>query len=59
MKKIKLVCPYCGSEEVVRCGPMEWDIDTQEWVSNGAVYDEMSCEKCGKDFNEAVEVPVD
>ena len=59
MIKVKLVCPYCGSDEITRDGPLEWDVEKQEWVSYGFVRDEMGCVECGKEFDEAAEERVE
>ena len=56
MIKVKLVCPYCGSESLVRDGPLYWDSEEQEWVSSGTVYDDITCNDCGEEFKAAAEV---
>jgi transposase-like protein len=55
MTKIKLVCPYCGSDDIVRDGPLYWNIAKQEWASNDSVYDDMVCNDCDEEFEEADE----
>lgn len=57
MRKVKLFCPYCGSDDIVRDGPHCWNVDKQEWVSYGT-YDDMTCEDCGEEFGEAGEEEV-
>jgi predicted RNA-binding Zn-ribbon protein involved in translation (DUF1610 family) len=52
---MKLLCPYCGSENIVRDAYAEWDSEANEWVLR-SVYDDMSCDDCGKEFKEATEV---
>lgn len=57
-RKVKLVCPYCGSDDIIRDGPLTWDIEAQGWKSCGDMYDDMSCEACGEYFKECNEVEV-
>lgn len=47
-KKLRMVCPECGSTGVVRDAYAEWDEEEQDWVLL-AVYDHAACNECGKD----------
>jgi len=47
-KKVRMVCAYCGSEDVHRDGPAEWDVDNQEWKLIDC-YDGSSCNACGSE----------
>lgn len=40
------VCPDCGSDKVSADGPHKWDIEKQDWVACGGVYDGGYCEYC-------------
>ena len=57
MKKGKLFCPYCGSDDIVRDALAEWSVEEQEWVLRGT-FDDMTCEECGEEFDEAGEEEV-
>lgn len=43
---IKIVCSFCGSEDVRRDAYAEWDPDIQKWTL-GTVFDQGYCEQCG------------
>lgn len=47
-KKIKFVCPDCGSDDVSRDAYAVWNIETQKWELEG-MYDAMQCNEptCG------------
>lgn len=57
-RKIKMLCPCCGSDNIVRDAYASWDIETQAWVLL-ATYDDMKCESCGSDINEATEEEIE
>lgn len=44
--KVRMVCASCGSTDVGRDGPCEWDVDQQQWVLIGE-YDGNWCNECG------------
>lgn len=58
MSKVKLLCPHCGSDDIVRDSSSEWDTTLQEWVTR-AVYDHMACETCEREFKEADEEDIE
>jgi hypothetical protein len=43
--KVKMVCRWCGSENVRRDADVAWDVDQQRWELV-AVYDNADCEDC-------------
>jgi len=53
---MKLLCPHCHSENITRDACAAWNPETNNWELSG-VYDDMSCNDCGEDFNEAKEAP--
>lgn len=55
--KVKMVCEYCGSENVRADAYCEWNVDTQEWEVV-ATFDKGSvCEDCGEeDCIEEIEI---
>jgi hypothetical protein len=58
MPKIKMVCPYCGGDDVGRDATVRWNIEKQDWELSG-IFDDGFCDDCSTDvksFNE-VEVP--
>lgn len=42
---VKMVCAYCGSENVLKDAWAEWDTEKQDWVLNN-VFDHSFCEDC-------------
>jgi hypothetical protein len=56
-QKVKLVCPKCGSEDISRDASAHWSVETQSWEISG-VFDDMSCNYCDAEFNEAEEIAV-
>ena len=44
--KVKFVCCECGGSNLVSDRPCKWDIEKQEWVLAGSVYDATYCEDC-------------
>lgn len=45
MPKIRKVCSYCGSTEVLKDAFAEWSVEEQTWVLH-ACYDESYCNTC-------------
>lgn len=54
MTRTKLVCPHCGSGNIIRDAAARWD--GEKWELS-CVYDNMTCDDCGSDFYEATELP--
>jgi hypothetical protein len=46
MKKFKMVCAKCGSEEVLKDSYAIWSVEEQKWILH-SVHDHTNCEKCG------------
>lgn len=46
MKRIKMVCGNCGSENILKDAYAIWSVESQEWELL-AVYDNTRCEECG------------
>lgn len=52
--KVKIVCPYCGSDNVARDAACRWNAETQQWEISGLM-DSGGCDSCDselKSFNE-------
>lgn len=45
MNKVRKVCKYCGSTDVLKDAWAEWDEEKQEWVLSD-VYDDDFCVVC-------------
>lgn len=58
-QRVRMVCAYCGGEDVMRDAWAEWDIEKQDWVLR-SVFDHTHCESCDGDTSlsevEVVEV---
>ena len=54
-KKIKLICPKCGSDNVWKDAIAYWSPEKQEWKLQ-ATYDQMGCSDCGEESDELIEV---
>ncbi len=54
-KRVRLLCPSCGSAGVVRDTTSYWDEDAQEWRMSEPCADTMYCADCGFEFREARE----
>lgn len=52
---VKLVCPKCGSDEVLADAYAEWDVDSQNWVLR-TEFDNKICDSCSWEFKTADEV---
>lgn len=52
--KVKLLCPSCGADAVMRDAFATWDEDAQEWELH-SVYDTFACNSCGAEFKEPTE----
>jgi predicted RNA-binding Zn-ribbon protein involved in translation (DUF1610 family) len=48
----KLLCPHCGSDNIIRDACAKWD--GAQWVLL-SVYDNMTCNDCEREFYEAKE----
>lgn len=57
-REVNLYCPHCESTEIKRDAWAEWDPSKMDWVL-GDVFDDMWCESCEEQFNEAKEEEVD
>ncbi len=58
-KKVKLVCPNCGSENITRDGLLRWSVPEQKWEVAGEL-DCMNCDDCdGEEISEAEEIEVE
>ena len=49
MKKYKVVCKHCGSENITHDGWAYWDFDTQQWVLDGLYPKQIFCRDCEGD----------
>lgn len=45
MTKVRMVCSYCGSEDVSKDAWADWDVDRQEWVLR-TEFDNAHCHNC-------------
>lgn len=48
-RKYRWVCAECGGSNVNCSGPLHFDYDKQDWVSDGSTYDDDYCEDCGEE----------
>lgn len=48
MKKVKLLCPKCNSEDVLCDAYAKWCVETQDWVLS-SVHDNIICSDCGNE----------
>lgn len=44
--KIKKVCSYCGSENILFDAYAKWDVEKQEYVHDDVLYGNVFCEEC-------------
>ncbi len=49
MPKIKMICPYCGSDDVTRDALARWSMPKQKWEVSSEL-DTMQCEACGREI---------
>lgn len=54
---VRLCCPECGGEDIVRDATARWCHISQEWELSG-VQDTMTCQECDAEFYEAAEIAV-
>ena len=47
--KIKMICPYCGSDDVTRDALARWSVPGQKWEVSSEL-DSMHCEACDRDI---------
>jgi predicted RNA-binding Zn-ribbon protein involved in translation (DUF1610 family) len=50
MPKIKMVCPYCGSDDVSRDATTRWSVEMQDWEITCS-YDNGHCDGCDTALN--------
>jgi len=50
---MKLLCPYCHSENISRDASAKWN--GEKWELS-CTYDDITCDDCGRDFYEANEI---
>jgi hypothetical protein len=46
IKRFKMVCSECGSEQVLKDAYAIWSVEEQEWILH-STYDHADCEECG------------
>jgi len=49
MPKIKMICPYCGSDDVTRDALARWSVAEQTWEISSEL-DGMQCEACDREI---------
>lgn len=49
---MKLLCPCCHSDNIIRDAAARWNPETNEWEL-ASVQDDMTCDDCGASFYEA------
>jgi hypothetical protein len=57
MKKIKIICTECRSEEVRRDAYAIWSVEDQKWELL-TVFDTTDCEVCGREV-ETMEIEIE
>lgn len=57
-RRVKLVCPHCGSEDVCCDASAAWSVEDQDWELC-STYDNRFCNECGWDGHALKEVPVE
>jgi hypothetical protein len=58
MAKIKVICPKCGSDDVVCDACARWDVESQSWTLC-TEYDDRTCEACGYESHSFAEAPAE
>ena len=54
--KVKMVCSWCGSDDVTRDGLLRWSVEEQKWEVSCEL-DNADCNKCGGEASlEEVEI---
>jgi hypothetical protein len=58
--RYKMVCPYCGSEDVSKDATVRWDVDHQCWGVS-AIFDGGHCDGCNTELKrvDQVEIPLE
>lgn len=46
--KIEHYCRQCGGTDLMSDAPCSWDVEKQEWVKCGEVYDNTYCRNCSE-----------
>src|SRR5271165_4101371 len=49
MRKIKMICPHCGSDDVTRDCLGRWSVERQTWEVSSEL-DSMQCEACDREI---------
>lgn len=57
-KKINVVCPCCGSKNILKDAYATWNTDAQDWELH-STYDDIVCEDCGEHSKCADEVEIE
>jgi hypothetical protein len=55
--RYKMVCPYCGSEDVSKDATVRWDIDEQRWGVSG-IFDNAHCDGCDTELKQISQVEI-
>lgn len=55
--KIKIVCPYCGSDNVARDAAARWNTETQRWEIT-SLMDSGGCDGCDSELKSFDEEPI-
>lgn len=56
-RRVKYVCPHCGSEDLLKDAWAQWDTENQEWTL-GATFDHTMCAECDSKVTPSeVEIP--
>jgi hypothetical protein len=50
IKKVKMVCSRCGSEDVMADAYTEWNVETQTWEIAQAFEQGAHCSKCDREL---------
>lgn len=51
---MRLICPYCHSDNIARDAAARWNPETKDWELS-CVHDDITCDDCGESFYEAEE----
>lgn len=57
-KRVKMVCPHCGSDNIAKDAAARWYVESQQWeVTN--VFDSGNCDNCGEEIKYHDAVPTE
>lgn len=56
-RRVRLLCPACGSESIVSDAAARWCVETQQWGLSSTM-DVTICDDCGEEFNNPREEPL-